>query len=240
MSSITDLEARLQHIVETVREMSLQTDPQTMVRAYGERMRELLPTDAFISLSRRGLEFPVYRITRSSRWEENINPWKQQERLPLLNGGLLSELIWGDRPVVMDDLRVARDDPAYEYLEGYRTLIAIPHFHEGTSLNMVIHLRHAPAAFDRETLPDMVLMSNLFGRATQNLVLSDELKRAYNALDRELKAVAEIQRSLLPPELPRVPGLEIASFYQTGAGRAGIITICFRCRAASGGFSLRT
>jgi sigma-B regulation protein RsbU (phosphoserine phosphatase) len=63
-------------------------------------------------------------------------------------------------------------------------------------------------------------MSNLFGRATQNLVLSDEVARAYAAIDRELQTVADMQRSLLPRELPKIAGLELAAHYQTSR-RAG-------------------
>ncbi len=40
------------------------------------------------------------------------------------------------------------------------------------------------------------------------------------ALDRELKAVGEIQRSLLPLQLPTIPGLDLAASYQTSR-RAG-------------------
>jgi sigma-B regulation protein RsbU (phosphoserine phosphatase) len=74
--------------------------------------------------------------------------------------------------------------------------------------------------FEAERLPEHVWMSNLFGRATQGLVLSQELKRAYDRVDKELKVVAEIQRSLLPARLPRVPGLDLAASYQTST-RAG-------------------
>src|SRR5436309_3311908 len=63
-------------------------------------------------------------------------------------------------------------------------------------------------------------MSNLFGRATHNLVLSEELKKAYEAVDYELKVVADIQRSLLPRELPQIPNLSLAAHYQTSR-RAG-------------------
>ena len=220
LSPVVDSDARLRHAVDTMREMSVQTDPQRMVKAYAERMRDLLPMEGFISLSRRELQEPYYRITRSSRWTKEVNPWKQKASLPLFKGGLLADLIYGDQPTIIEDLQVSLDDPAYDYLKDHRTLIAIPHFHQGKSLNMVIHLRNAPAAFDRAALAGLVLMSNLFGRATQNLVLSDELKRAYTSLDRELKAVAEIQRSLLPRQLPQIAGLDLAAFYQT-AHRAG-------------------
>src|SRR6266851_8878670 len=193
-----------------MRQMSLQTDPQEMVRTYAERVRRLLPSDRAFSLSRRGLTSPKYRITRSTTWEEEINPWKERDRLPLFNGGLLAELIYGDEPQVIDNLEVSADDPAIDYLAGHRSLMAIPVFDQGVALNMVVRLRKEPAAFSREQLPELVWLSNLFGRATNNLVLSDKLKQAYQALDRELKIVGEIQRSLLPAHLPKIPTMDLA------------------------------
>src|ERR1700686_3713714 len=91
-----DWQLRLAQIVELVQDMSRQTDPQEMVRSYGERMRTILPSDPRISLSRRGLVAPKYRITRSTTWAGNINPWKEKDRLPLLEGGLIARLIYGD------------------------------------------------------------------------------------------------------------------------------------------------
>src|SRR5438105_4513556 len=90
-----DWQHRLALIVDMMREMSLQTDPQQMVQAYGDKIRSLLPSDRRISLSRRGLLAPQYRITRSSTWQENINPWKEKDRLPLLEGGLFARLLYG-------------------------------------------------------------------------------------------------------------------------------------------------
>src|SRR6266540_4334910 len=121
-----DWHARLRHTVETVRELSLERDPQRMVRQYGRRMREYFPLDGHVSLSRRGLEFPKYRITRSHLFKDEINPWKQTDQLPLLEGGLLGELIYGDEPRLIDELSVSPDDPAYEHLAGMRSAIAIP------------------------------------------------------------------------------------------------------------------
>lgn len=212
---------RLDEVVAMMREMSQQTDPQAMVRAYGERVRHLISGDAFLAMSRRGLEAPWYRITRSSRWAEDINPWTQRDRLPLLSGGLLAELIYGDEPRIIDDLQVAPDDPAAEYLGRYRSLMALPNYDGGLALNMTIRLAREPAAFDYEQFPEMVWMSNLFGRATQNLVLNDELRRAYEMVDRELHHVAAIQRSLLPRELPAIPRLDLAAHYQTSRWAGG-------------------
>jgi sigma-B regulation protein RsbU (phosphoserine phosphatase) len=207
-------------IVDMMREMSRQTDPQAMVRAYGARMRRILPCDVRLSLSRRNLAAPKYCITRSSLWPDDVNPWKDKASLPILEGGLLSELIYGNEPRLLDDLQIAPDDPAATYLAGQRSLMALPLFDQGVALNMVVLLRREPAAFDPEHFPELVWLGNLFGRATQNLVLSEELKQAYDEIDHELTVVANIQRSLLPVELPRIPTMDLAASYQTSQ-RAG-------------------
>ncbi len=214
------LEQRLAFIIETMREMSRHTDPQVMVQNYGKRMRQILPSDGSVSLSRRDLHVPRYRITRSSRWKTPINPWKSKQQLPLLEGGLFAELIYGDMPVILDELLPDPNDPAAEYLQGVGSLVAIPLYDRGVALNMVVLFRKERGAFRREQLPEHVWMSNLFGRATQNLVLSDQLREAYDVVDRELQVVAEIQRSLLPVTLPKIPTLELAAFYETSR-RAG-------------------
>ena len=219
-ASAGDWQERLAFIVETMRDMSRQTDPQAMVRAYGTRMRQLMQTDRTVSLSRRDLPPPKYRITRSSLWKEDINPWNNKDRLPVLEGGLLGQLIYGDEPRVIDEIQIAGDDPAVEYFAGMRSLIAVPNYDQGVALNMVVLMRKEPTAFQREQFPLWVWMSNLFGRATHNLVLSEELKKAYEAVDYELKVVADIQRSLLPKELPKIPNLSLAAHYQTSR-RAG-------------------
>ena len=222
--SIFDRQGRWQDrmalIVETMREMSHQTDPQAMVRVFGKRSRELLPIERSVSLSRRGLSAPQYRITRSSTWTSEVNPWREKDRLPILEGGLLGKLIYGDEPQIIDDLDIAADDPGAEYFVGQRSLMAIPMFDQGVALNMTVLMRTERAAFSYEQFPEWVWFSNLFGRATHNLVLSGQLREAYNAVDQELKVVGDIQRSLLPAQLPKIPTMDVAAYYHTSK-RAG-------------------
>ena len=218
----TPWDERLAFAVETMREMSRQTEPQAMVQAYGRRMRQVMPSDRTLSLSRRDLPAPHYRITRSSTWDGTVNPWQQRERLPVFDRGLLGELLHGDVPVIVEDLpsRLSPDDPAREFLDGMGSLVFVPLFDHGVALNAVVLMRLKKDAFPKQNLPEHVWMANLFGRATHNLVLSDELKKAYEAVDKELQVVADIQRSLLPSQLPAIPTLELASYYQTSR-RAG-------------------
>src|SRR4051794_16762774 len=83
-------EERLKFVVEMMRDVSRQNDPQQLTAMYGARMRQVIQYDVSVSLSRRDLVYPHVRVTRSSTWQEAINPWTQRQRLPLVSGGLLT------------------------------------------------------------------------------------------------------------------------------------------------------
>ena len=129
-------------------------------------------------------------------------------------------MLYGEQPKVFDDLTIDSDDPAIAYLAGQRSVLAIPLFDQGTVHNMIILAREDANAFPRDRIADLVLLSNLFGRATQTLVLSQAVKEAYDAVDYELRSIADIQKSLLPSGTPKIAGLDVAVHYQT-AKRAG-------------------
>src|SRR3954454_23432938 len=100
-------------IDRTMKAISGVTDPEELVSVYWDGIGELLPVPAYVSLSRRGIEPPFYLITRSSRFTEHLNPWTQRDRLPRASGGLLGELVYANRPVIIDDVpaRLSADDP---------------------------------------------------------------------------------------------------------------------------------
>lgn len=211
---------RLALSVDLVRELSRSSDPREMYQLFARRMGELLPVSRRLTVSRRGLSRPHYRVTRFSQWKEPFGPVPPSDQRRVHAGGLLAELLYRDEPRVIDDLVLDPGDPAAEYLAGQRSLLAIPHFEHGAAVSMLVLTREDPAGFPRDRVPDLVLMSNLFGRATQTLVLSQAVSDAFDAVDYELRTVADIQKSLLPVGTPAVPGLEVAVHYQT-AKRAG-------------------
>jgi sigma-B regulation protein RsbU (phosphoserine phosphatase) len=214
-----DWQQRLAYIVETMKETSRMTRPQEMVRNYATRMRSAMPSDWFLSISRRGVEPPQYVIARSepgdpSQAEDGPNPWTQRDQLPVMQGGLLGELVYSNEPAILDEFTADPDDPAYEILKGHDSLAAIPVYDGGESMNMIMLLFKGERRLDRRRLPQVVWTTNLFGRATHNLVLSDELKRAYELVDREMKVIADIQRALLPAELPSISTMDVARLLQ--------------------------
>ncbi|MBW7903939.1 MAG: serine/threonine-protein phosphatase [Phycisphaerae bacterium] len=211
---------RIHEYMLLMRELSRQTDPEQLLRSYRARAQFVVPGDHFISLSRKDLSDGRVKITRTTRWEEPINPWKEPERLPIIDRGILCDLMRVAHPVKIDNLELADDDPARSYFDGMQSALAAPIFHEGDPMYMVVMLRARPAAFTLDELATLLLTANLIGRAASNLVLADELRKAYAALDREMHQVGEIQRSLLPAAAPDVPGLRIATYYETST-RAG-------------------
>jgi sigma-B regulation protein RsbU (phosphoserine phosphatase) len=212
----------LEIIDRTMRAISSMSDAEELVEAYWDGIGELLPIEDYLALSRRGVERPFYIITRSSRFTEHPNPWTERHRLPLLSGGLLGEIAYANAPVIIDDLppRLRADDPAHFYLDGFASLIALPQYDGGEGLNITCMLFPPGIEIAHATIPMMHWQAGLFGRGTTNQVLRNQLAEALEALDAELKVVGNIQRSLLPRELPAIPGFELAAHYQTSA-RAG-------------------
>jgi len=214
----------LNFIEEFMRELSRQTDPQIAANLYGKRLREggFIHSDGFLAASRRDLRHPAYRITRSSTWKEAINPWTQKDQLPIYTTGLISELIYSNETAIIDNLpqRYTPDDPAADYFQGMNYLLGIPQFDDGEAINMMFIMTRDSEGMPRDQIPMMVMQSNLWGRSVLSNVLRAELRTAYDALDHELKAVGHIQRSLLPRELPKIPGVDLAAHYETSQ-RAG-------------------
>jgi sigma-B regulation protein RsbU (phosphoserine phosphatase) len=212
--------SRLQRIDELVKELSFQDDPDRLIRVFGRQADLLLRRDGLVTVSRRDLEKPRYRITRSWRWREAINPWTEPHRLPVHERGVLGELLYAGKPVLIPDMTVADDDPGREHLEGMRSMACAPSYDHGQPLYMTMVLRRAAGDFSAEDLETLLLHANLLGRAASNLLLARQLQQAYDHLDQQMQQVGRMQRALLPTELPRIDGLELGASYYT-CNRAG-------------------
>jgi sigma-B regulation protein RsbU (phosphoserine phosphatase) len=212
----------LEIVDRTMVAISSVSDPEEMVQVYWDGIGELIPSADYTSLSLRGVEPPYYLITRSSRFTRHLNPWTQRDLLPKLSGGLLGELAYAAKPVVLDDIPslLKPDDPGWFYLQGFQSLVSLPQYDNGKALNTTVMLLEPGLEIDHAMIPVLHWQSGLFGRGTQTLVLRNQLANALNALDRELQVVGEMQRSLLPSKLPEIPGFDVAAYYQTSA-RAG-------------------
>lgn len=172
--------------------MSRESSPAKVTLGFRRDTRPFFPFDQTISLSRRGLEAPQFRVTHTDLRPEVADVWRSNRGLPVLEGGLLSELVWAGEPRLIHDLNVSSDDPAQDHLAGMRFLAALPHFDDGEAVNMVIHLWKDPATFDERHFPELVLMSGLFGRAIKGLVVSRTLREAQESLAAQNKIMGDL------------------------------------------------
>jgi phosphoserine phosphatase RsbU/P len=212
--------SRLEQMDALVKELSCQDDPDHFIRVFARRSDLLFPCDGMITLTRRDLEPPLYRITRSWRWRETFDPWLEPHRLPVFDRGLLGELLDAGKPRVIPHLEVAPDDPAREHFEGMQSLACAPGYERGETISLVVALCRRADVFTPADLETLLVNANLLSRAVNNLRLARQLQEAYGKLDAEMEEVARLQRHFLPATLPRIDGLEIAVSYVTSS-RAG-------------------
>ena len=78
---------RLDAVMEMMRELSSQTDPQQMVQQYAPDAP--VPARRPVALARAAATstLSAVRVTRYSGWNSEVNPWKEPQKLPILTGG---------------------------------------------------------------------------------------------------------------------------------------------------------
>lgn len=211
---------RIERIDELAKELSFQDDPDRLVRVFGKLSSLIFRHTGIVTVTRRDLEAPWYRISRSWRWNNTINPWTEAHLLPMHDRGLFGELLYGGKPEMRPVGDVSAGDPAAEHVEGMSSLICAPAYERGEVVHLVVVLRHEVDGFTQQDLETLLLNANLLGRAASNLNLTQQLQEAYRQLDHEMQQVGQTQRQLLPSVLPEIDGLELGASYITSS-RAG-------------------
>src|SRR5262245_26705954 len=138
------MKTRLQRLEELARELSFQNDPDRLVRAFGRQQDLFHDSDGLVTVNCRDLEPPAYRLSRSSLCPNNIIHCAETHRLPFYDRGLLGELLYAGRAIVLNRLEVENDDPAREHFVGMRSLACAPGFHQGRIQGMSVLLHHEP------------------------------------------------------------------------------------------------
>jgi sigma-B regulation protein RsbU (phosphoserine phosphatase) len=207
-------------LYENLGRLSLAERPEQVTPLVGRTTRRTAPIDGFLSLSTRGLEPGQFRITRSAlddlgELEAVKDTWTNPEAFPIHDSGVLSDIVRGGGPSVHLELRVD-DDPVFgDRLSKFGSLVAIPLLDGGEPLNWAVFLRIDTDGFTLIDLEQRMLMSNLVGGTVRILRAKQEVRRAHDALHREVDRIAEIQRSFMPRSLPSLPGWTLAGRFET-------------------------
>ncbi len=207
---------RLSEVVSFMKEITAYTDPQEMVSAYGGKMESFITANGYMSLSRRStLAYPQYRITRSSARKDDIDPWKNRDKLPLLSGGTVARKRLFRRaprhplprcPRGRPGLRIPRPLQSRRRHPALRQRRGGEHGHP-TSTTWLRRDEHRRSPGDG-------LGEQLIGRGVNAYRLLARSQEAYDSLDRELSAVAEIP-AISPAIPPGDPHAQARRGYQT-------------------------
>jgi len=216
----TNSNPRIAELVETLREMSRISEPEELLGPLSRSLHRWLRADALIAVSRRHLAPRQYKITRRVRYTDEgpvastTNPWAEWHRLPTHQGGFVADVLDANVPEVIHDLDLREDPVLGEEYAACKSCVAIPVYDNGESPNWTFNFKHDPRGFTVDDLEIIMLLSNLVGRATKNLIAVREVHQLHDQVREELERVASIQRSLLPSEIPDIPGLSISTYYR--------------------------
>ena len=203
-------------------------DPVTLLRMFAQGLRHLYGRRPVLLLSTHGLavgEFAIGLLVGEDGVERigATEPWTGHG-LPIHGGGcggLLGGIVRRGTPRLLHHLD-PRDDPvlppplpAIASSTACRSLVAVPIYEAGSPHNWLVLLDPAPEGFTLADLEELNLRANLVGAMINHLRVARQLHDAQVYIQREVERIAAIQRALLPPELPAIPGVALAASYAT-------------------------
>ena len=132
---------------------------------------------------------------------------------PIVSGGLLGQLIGDGKPKIVNGLQVETDPILGNVIADYGSAVVTP-VRTRSSTSWFIGLMRGPDDATEVTLRNQMAIHALRIRSLSAQNWTRWARNERDLYDRELQAVANIQRSLLP-RIPRVPKTDIAASYET-------------------------
>ncbi|MDB5322358.1 MAG: Stage sporulation family protein, partial [Phycisphaerales bacterium] len=210
---------RIGVLTRLMEEMGGLSEPQEAIDLFQEGMRQAYEPLGAVQLSTLDLPPGEYRIVRmagadGTDHQPSRPPWDYRS-LAVQSGGILTELVEAGRPCILHELDLSADPVLGATMAGNRSLAAVPVLDPAMPINWVILLHPDPDYFRVEHLEELILRANLVGAVSKGLWMSQQLAAANLRIAREIEQIARIQRTLLPSQLPEIPGLSIAAHYET-------------------------
>ena len=200
-----DLIARVQSITEVALTHLALDD--TLLNEMLARVRDGLEVDtaAILTLDREANEL----VARAARGlEEEV---ERGMRVPV-GGGFAGRIAATGKPVVLEEVRHTDVLNPVLRLRGIRSLLGVPLLIEGRVIG-VLHVGSlTPRSFTDENVTLLQMAADRIAVALDRARLSE----------REHLVAVTLQRSLLPDQLPRMDGLQLAARYRPGEGETEV------------------
>lgn len=229
---------RIPVLMELTDALSKAQSPQQVLEAIIVAMRKAYGPRCYISLSTQGLDNGHFRITRWLEVDgtERIrsapgdsgpgslpplsgaggDPWGSSgSEVSTRYGGVLTRLIATPDPKLVQNMNVPGDPVVGDAFAKFGSLVAVPIVLEGQVANWTIILHEDPSGLGVADLEQLILRGNLIGTTMNNVLIANRLREATDWIRHEVDHIAQIQRSLLPQSSPNIPGVAVASKYET-------------------------
>jgi signal transduction histidine kinase len=196
---------RLHVLTQMLRDLSRNTDSVGSVNTFLRAMRQLNGDYALVSISRRGVPDGCYKVMRFVH-QEGVAAVGLNDVLyagdaaAICQGGFLGEVIAADGIQLYEDKRVTGDPSVGESFAPYRTILAVPVFDGGESLNWVLYMRTKPNGFEPQEIEDLTLQANLMGGLTTAKQRTRELVEKKAELEAALRNLRDTQSRLIAQE----------------------------------------
>lgn len=223
----------IRELASVLKSASSTTDPAQMLNQFGPWVAKRSPRDAFVSISKRGLEDGYYKFTRvmnnagGSPDPDNPtpSPWQNWDSLETHHGGLVWELIKTPEPKLINRADLTQDKVLARVLgpmaSKLKAVAAIPAYEKGEAINWSLSFYTDPDWNKLEEFEMGFLDLNMMGTATRNLVSRRKVEELNDELEKQLNEMGRIQRALIPATNPSLDGYSLATSYEPSMQAGG-------------------
>lgn len=210
---------RLPLLLNLTHKLFNQTHDHGIINEFAEAMGRIRGRSCMVMVRTRDCPPGSYRITRwrTPDGQELVPPVVHEGQVnaaQVHRGGLVGLITSNDSPQ-MAQLDGAPDSVFGAWTRGYRSLVATPLPEKSQPADWLILMDTPQDRWSMENLETVVLQANLVGVVIRNLNIARSLREATAYIQAEIDQIAEIQKSLLPQEVPQIPGVKVAAAYAT-------------------------
>lgn len=223
----------ISELASVLKDASSTTDPAEMLGRFGPWIAKRAPRDAFVSVSKRGLEEGCYKFTRVLKdpggrpdpSNPTPSPWNTWDSLEKHQGGLVWDLIKTPEPKLINHADLTKD-PVLSRVLGtvaseIKSLVAVPAYENGEAINWSFSLHKDPEWKNFKEFEMGFLDLNMMGTATRNLVSRRKVEELNKELEKQFNEMGQIQRALIPATNPSLDGYSLATSYEPSMQAGG-------------------
>jgi sigma-B regulation protein RsbU (phosphoserine phosphatase) len=210
-------------VLEAHRALSRSRTDLEMIDAVGSRFRAITEASHIVGLDVRAVPPGSFRIRAVLAMPDSVDggvsvvryDWDQTPAPTAIETGpVIADLISGDAPRTVSAADPAHDPVLATLIDGPHDCLSVPIFVDGEIAEWMLLFREAGRGFTAMDARLAASSLNLLARTAIQLNLTEEVRSLHAELRSHLDDVAAVQRSLLPQELPDVPGLSMAARYR--------------------------